>query len=509
MFTLVYTEGGSTKRFPLPQGDTVVGRATSCDLVINDARVSRKHARFSVADTQCIVTDIGSLNGIFRQGEPIASAAVNDGDVVVLGRLPVRIERSVADQLDFSDHRIDLAGTIVRSVSETSVSTSTVSEVADGKGLLQLLSNIAGTLVTPQPLSDALERVVDLTFGTIAAERAILILTSATGELVPRVVRCRDQTTQASATISRTIVNRVLSERVAILASDAQLDAKLQEAESIRGLAIRSFMCAPLWAQHEVIGALYVDTPQTRRFSAADLDLFTALANYAAVAIEQARLHERLLEETRRRERLQRYHSPSVVDRILQTGDEADAPFIAQERDLTVLFADIVGFTGLAEAMSSAQISQLLNTYLGCMTNIIFQQEGTLDKFIGDAVMAVFGAPLDQADHALRAVRAAQQMREAVGGLNVGRESPIELRIAINSGMALAGDMGSPKRREYTVLGDVVNTASRLQAITPPGGILISRATFDRLNGRLAARSRGTVSLRGRVAEVEIFEVPD
>jgi class 3 adenylate cyclase len=159
--------------------------------------------------------------------------------------------------------------------------------------------------------------------------------------------------------------------------------------------------------------------------------------------------------------------------------------------------------------MSSAQISQLLNTYLGCMTNIIFQQEGTLDKFIGDAVMAVFGAPLDQADHALRAVRAAQQMREAVGGLNVGRESPIELRIAINSGMALAGDMGSPKRREYTVLGDVVNTASRLQAITPPGGILISRATFDRLNGRLAARSRGTVSLRGRVAEVEIFEVPD
>ena len=239
------------------------------------------------------------------------------------------------------------------------------------------------------------------------------------------------------------------------------------------------------------------------------LDLFSALANYAAVAIEQARLNERLLKETRRRERLQRYHSPSVVDRILQTGDEAEVPFVAQERDLTVLFADIVGFTGLAEGMSSAQIAQLLNTFLGCMSNIIFEQEGTLDKFVGDAVMAVFGAPLDQPDHALRAVRTAQQMRAAIGRLNEGREQPIELRIAINSGIALAGDMGSPKRREYTVLGDVVNTASRLEAITPPGQIFISRATFDRLDGRIPARSRGNVSLRGRVAEVEVFEVSD
>src|SRR5262249_43174661 len=190
--------------------------------------------------------------------------------------------------------------------------------------------------------------------------------------------------------------------------------------------------------QNEVVGILYVDTPLTQRFTAADLDLFTALSNYAAVAIEQARLNARLLEETRRRERLQRYHSPNVVTRILEGGEDADAPFIAQERDVTVLFADIVGFTTMAEGQPPGAGAQLLNTYLGVMSDIVFEHEGTLDKFIGDAVMAVFGAPLEQADHALRAVRAAQQMRAALERLNDGREVPIRMRIALNSGAALA-----------------------------------------------------------------------
>ena len=510
MFTLIYVELGRTKRFPLPPGDTIVGRAPSCDAVIDDVSISRRHACFSVTDGQCIVTDLASRNGITRHGEQVTSASLVDGDVLVLGLLPIRIERSVADRLILSQahQMLELPGTIVRHEHVSQASAPRIPSVPDSKQLLRLLSEIAGTLVRPQPLSEVLERVVDLTFDTIAAERAVLLLSSeAGGALVPRVIRRRGQSDPETTMISRTIVNRVLTEGVSILASDAQLDPTLQSAESIQAMKVRSLMCTPLWNQNEIIGVLYVDTPRTKSFSAPDLDLFTALSNYTAVAIEQARLNIRLLEETRRRERLQRYHSPSVVDRILQTGDEAEAPFIAQERDLTVLFADIVGFTGLAEGMSPAHVAHLLNTYLGCMTDVIFEQDGTLDKFVGDAVMAVFGAPLDQPDHALRAVRAAQQMRLAVHRLNQGRERPIELRIAINSGLALAGDMGSPKRREYTVLGDVVNIAARLEAIATPGETLISGATFERLNGHIAARKRGPVTLRGRAGEIEIYEV--
>src|SRR5262249_4675645 len=179
---------------------------------------------------------------------------------------------------------------------------------------------------------------------------------------VPRVVRTRDRSSTTATSISRTIVKRVLADQVAILADDVRTDANFQAAQSIVIQAIRSFMCAPLWNQNDVIGILYVDTPLSQRFTAADLNLFTALSNFAAVAIEQARLGARLLEETRRRERLQRYHSPSVVTRILEGGDDADAPFIAQERDVTVLFADIVGFTTMAGGQPPATVAQRRNT---------------------------------------------------------------------------------------------------------------------------------------------------
>jgi len=514
MFTLIYNEAGETKRFPLPAGDTIVGRSARCDLTINDETVSRNHACFTVDGETCRVADMGSRNGIVRNNELITSSSpVADGDVLVLGGLPVRIEQSAADRLSFSESHalLELPGTIFRSIEDVREPDAQLAAVADPNRLLRLMSEVSRTLVRSLPLSQMLEQVVDLAFDTIPAERAFLILREADGGLVPRVVRQRGKADARAkaASISRTIVNRVLTERVAILAGDAQMDAGFQESQSILMQAIRSFMCAPLWNQSDVIGILYVDTQKSQRFGAADLDLFTALSNYAAVAIEQARLGARLLEETRRRERLQRYHSPAVVGRILDTGDDAEAPFIAQERELTVLFADIVGFTRLAEGMSPSDVAQLLNTYLGAMSDVIFEHEGTLDKFIGDAIMAVFGAPLDQPDHALRAVRTALDMRRALARLNQSRGQPIEMRIAINSGVALAGDMGSPKRREYTVLGDVVNTASRLEKLAAPGQIVIAEATFARLGGAIDCRSRGRVELRGRTADVEVFEIVD
>jgi adenylate cyclase len=276
----------------------------------------------------------------------------------------------------------------------------------------------------------------------------------------------------------------------------------------IKTLDIRSLMCAPLWHENEIIGILYVDNPQSDRFTTADLDLFTAFSNYAAVAIAQARLAARVREETSWRERLERYHSPAVVDRILKSG-EADAPFMAQERDLTVVFADIVGFTSIAEGKPPQEVAVLLNAFFARMADAIFQHEGTLDKFIGDSVLAVFGAPLELPNHALNAVRSAQSMGRALRALN--EEHPdrtLHMRVAIHTGVALVGDIGSPKRREYTVLGDVVNTAARIeQSVAGAGQIVITRATYDRLGGQIPARSLGELQLRGRTEPVEVFEI--
>jgi len=187
-----------------------------------------------------------------------------------------------------------------------------------------LVPDISRTLVGTQPIDEVLGHVVDSAFESTQATRALLMLyDEEAGVLVPRVVRHREGA-RGSTRISRTILDQVLKDRVSMLALNAQLDPRLDMSQSIRTLDIRSFMCAPLWHEQEVIGVLYVDNPQGAKFTPEDLDLFTAFSNYAAVAIAQARLAARVLEETKRRERLQRYHSPAVVDRILKSGADVN-----------------------------------------------------------------------------------------------------------------------------------------------------------------------------------------
>ena len=169
----------------------------------------------------------------------------------------------------------------------------------------------------------------------------------------------------------------------------------------------------------------------------------------------------------------------------------------------------IVGFTTMCQHADPQVIGDMLNNFFARMGEVIFEHDGTLDKFIGDAILAVFGAPFDQPDHASRAVAAALGMRAALGRANAQRpERVLHMRIAINSGKALTGDIGSPKRREFTVLGDVVNTAARLEAsVAQPDQIVISATTRAQLGDHFKVRSLGTVGLRGRASGLEAFEV--
>jgi adenylate cyclase len=375
---------------------------------------------------------------------------------------------------------------------------------------LRLLTEISKTLVDVLALPQVLSRVVDLVFEVVPAERTFLLLRDSMDEAVTaRVQRARDGSTP-EATLSRTIITKVMRERVAMLADDARYDSRLDGAGSIQSMVkIRSFMCAPLFNRNEVIGVLYADNPKQKRFAAEDLTVLAALANYAAVAIEQARIGEQLQKEMQKRERLQRYHSPSVVNKIIGATASADAGFEAQERDVTVMFTDLVGFTSRSENLTPLEVSKLLNYFFTQMAEQIFEFDGTLDKFIGDAILAVFGAPLVQDDHADRAIEAALAMREALAEMNKEWPgNPLQMRIALNSGVALTGDIGSPRRREFSVLGDVVNACSRIEStVCKPGQIVCSRATLDRARKAFNTRSLGTVSLRGRQGEMEVFEI--
>ena len=505
MFLLRYTETSGDKTHVLARGRTILGRLPSCGVVLEAISVSRRHASLRVDDEgHCWLADLGSRCGSFRNKIRVWTDDVElqPGDSLQLGDQVLSIEQHLpARELLSEQHEMSEGpGTIVLRSGDP---------LAGNRSghLVRLLSDAGRSLLGTQTLMEILNRVVAMAFEIVPAERAFLLMRERPGaELVARVLRQRDGTSPAHPSLSRSVVQRVISDRVAILAADAVQDRFVGLTDSIRSLNIRSFMCAPLWNRDQVIGVLYVDSPRAARFGAADLDGFTALANAAAVAIEQARLTAHLLEETRRRERLSRYHSPSVVDRIIH--DAGDGRMAAQEREVSVMFCDLVGFTTMCEAISPSQSAAILNGFLSHMTDVIFEHEGTLDKFIGDALLAVFGAPLDQPDHATRAVRAALGMRRALADLNAsGGSPPLRMRIAINTGIGITGDIGSPRRREFTVLGDVVNTASRMEGQAAPGEIVISGATYAKVKDDVVTRSLGEKMLRGRATPIELYAV--
>jgi len=493
-------EGGDIRRVVLSEGTSVVGRARECDVVINDESVSRHHAEFMVTGGHVEIRDLGSRNGTMVNAAPVEDAVpVFDGDRLTFGDVTgtvmlIEAEPQVTGTLFQRPARLDPAASLA--------------SVADVRQMTSLLGEIARTLVGSMSLPEMLMKVLDLLFGHIRAERAcVLMFSPGETSLAPVLARAANGRTTEQPEISTTVLDLAVRQGMAIVSLDARGDARFDSSLSLVRSKVRSIMCAPLYVADDVIGALYVDNAAVRQFSEADLELFTALANYSAVAIAQARLADRLAEERQRREQLQRYHSPAVVERIL-TEQAGDAGMSAQEIEVSILFVDIVDFTGLAESMRPAEVATLLNAFLSRMVDVIFEFEGTVDKFIGDAVLAVFGAPVEQPDHAMRAVRAAQAMRRSVREWNAARLFPaVRVRYAINSGVAIAGDLGSAKRKEYSVIGDVVNVAARLQHMAQPDQLVISRATLDQLTDPVNASRLGTFPVRGRSGSVEVLAI--
>jgi adenylate cyclase len=206
-----------------------------------------------------------------------------------------------------------------------------------------------------------------------------------------------------------------------------------------------------------------------------------------------------------------RYVSRQVAELILNDPEKYLSVLKGQRKEVTVLFADIRGFTPLSEQLPPEEVVALLNDYLTHMTDVVFRYEGTLDKFLGDGLMAVFGAPVAQADSTLHAVRAAVAMRERLNEFNVARRvvgrEPVHVGIGINFGEAVVGNIGSRERMDYTVIGDTVNVAQRIQAGATGGQIVLTEEAFRRVEGAVEARPLGRFRLKGRKGELELYEV--
>jgi adenylate cyclase len=526
---LHFSDLGSARVFDLRNESVTIGRIEGNDLVLNHPSVSRRHARIDRRGTTHWVIDLKSTNGIKLNGNVVTESEIKPGDKISVGS--VELDLRAVPAVDFSDDSPfdNPSGTVIRKISDfnsefgldIAAAQSVAPSAATGptppvpqsrEKIFAVLVQVAKVLLESEHLDAVLNTVMDIIFRYLAVERGLLILFDADGNPVPKLTKFREGALSQDIPISRTILKMVASQQVSLLTSNALEDARLMGGQSIAIHGIRSAMCVPLWHRERVIGAVQVDSPiHIGRFTEEDLDMLTALANFAAVAIERAQLNEKIEQEQKIRVKLERYHSPSVVEEIVRRTASADETEI-HNADLSVLFADISGFTSISETKAPEEVSEFLSNFFSCAVEAIFANGGTLDKFIGDAVMAFFGAPIAQEDHAVRAVRAGLTMQKLVAEWNADRKRDglpaVKIRVGINSGPAVVGNVGTEKRVDYTVLGTTVNIASRLESgVAKPGDVVISQNTFDQVTGIFETKSMGEFPLKGLQQKMPVYTV--
>jgi adenylate cyclase len=301
----------------------------------------------------------------------------------------------------------------------------------------------------------------------------------------------------------------IRKERQPILIDDLSADERFSGSESMKISGLRSAMCAPLLGAKRLLGVAYVDNmDKPGAFTQEELNVFALVAAQAGAAIDNAIAHRKIAQQAEQRLALERFLAPEVADMV------AANPQIrlgGVNQKVSVMFADIREFTQFSEHTEPARVVEVLNEYFTRVTDVILDNGGMIDKYIGDAVMAVFGAPISKGNDAANAVRSSIQTQRLVEEMNrdaTARDWPqLRVGIGINTGIVTAGNIGSPRRLDYTVVGDAVNLASRLMASAEGGQILISQSTAEGLGDEFQLNKLRARRVRGRSEPVQLFSV--
>ena len=527
-----------------PQAICTIGRAPDNLVVLDDPRASRYHAHIKAAENGAVTIIDGAIisgqlrrsaNKVFINGEPRYEHLLNNGDRVTIGASTLRFEQTPEERtgdLHYDDKPLghtqlrisanEVMSTVLRSSKPDvgSPQDKMLETLQRKANILSALYEMSKTLGSSFDLTAIFAKATDIIFRSTPADRVVALLADGMDpnnpdevQLTPIATRARDEKLEAHArklTIGRTITRKVMKDRVALLSQDAASDKQFAGVDSIVSQGVRSTICAPLATETSVHGALYADRLDPfGGFKPDDLELISAVAAQTAIAVENARAHERLAREEVARANYSRFLPEYVVKQMLENPESFKLGGVNQT--ITVLFADIRGFTRISEHAPPEKIVNLLNKYFSAMTDIIFAHGGTLDKYLGDGLLALFGAPTTTPQDAGNALSAAVAMQRRIIGINLElREEgvpEIGVGIGLHTGEATVGYIGSERRSEYTAIGDTVNTGSRLESNSKGGEILISDATAKAARSRYTLKPREPIMVKNRQQPIDLWEV--
>lgn len=510
-------------------GDSV-GRDEQCEIHLLTPGVSRRHCQFVLESGRLAICDLGSMNRTYVNGLPITRQILIHNDVIKVGGVDLRFiveDEEVftqepagggeSDELEagggFSETFDDIVDASLM-VSNAAMPSLESLEAAHLRGVitamqrrLTLFYELSQDLSTVQGTNELLTRVMSKLFQVFEqADRGLVMIGDSLESLEARVIQYRTAESAARFHISRNLSRKVYIKRQALLCNDFMAEPESDisgELSSITlsALSHRSYICAPLILQQECFGYLMLDAKGRHQFDREDLNVLAGVAVQAATFLKNDRLN--------RLTSLERYFSQDLAQQIIN--GSLDLRPGGDLKSGTVFFSDMIGFTSMSEKLDPHQAITIMNRYFEKMVNVIFKNSGYIDKFIGDAIMAVWGVPVPVEREAIQAITAAIEMQSALYLFNLelvaeGLE-PLSMAIGLNSGRFIAGNLGSERRMEYTVLGDAVNLAQRVESKAGRGNLFISEATYERTERCVLASRLKPAAVKGKANEVTIYSV--
>jgi adenylate cyclase len=499
---------------------TTIGRHPDNSLQILDRIVSKEHAQvLRRSDGRYLFHDLGSLNGSFLAGQRLTDHLLRDGDEIVLGSTTLKfIEQSPPESLL---QKVTFSPTVTETLIRQRLKPPSPShefqpekEIRDVEVLrrdyekLRLAHELGRSIGLEVNLDLLLERIIMKAFELIPADRGVILLMK-DGVPLPSIAKTRHGKNE-QIVLSTSILNEVVQNKAAVLSSDATMDSRFSAAQSVIIQGIRSTMTVPLIHHEELLGIMHLDSMiATNAFVEKDLQIFASIGSQAAVAIHNSQLAREIEHEAKTRAQFQRLLSPNLVDQVVKGKLQLEKGGALSE--VTMLFSDIRGFTAMSESRAPQEIVRLLNEYFELMVDVLFRYEGTLDKFVGDEIVALFGAPVAMPNAERKAVECALDMMTALHEFNRMRvaegQEEIHIGIGINTGMVVTGAIGSSRALQYTAIGDAVNTASRICNIAKAGQIILSEGTYNKLRDELTVVPLEPVRVKGKSEELRTYHV--